>query len=53
MTNDEKINKLMDAAWSMFSDLRKKGLTERQALRTVITAMLKKLQKNKAKAKVS
>lgn len=51
MTNDEKINKLMDAAWKMFSDLRKSGLTERQALRTVIKVMLKKMKKNKTKEK--
>jgi hypothetical protein len=45
MTKEEKINKLIDAAWNMFSDIRNKGLTEKQALKTVIMAMLKKISK--------
>lgn len=43
----QKINRLMDAAWNMFSDLRKNGLSERQALRALIKAMLKKLSKTR------
>jgi len=45
MTKEEKINKLIDSAWKMFSDNRNKGFTEKQALRIVIMAMLKKISK--------
>ena len=41
----QKIDKLMNAAYKMFSELRKTGLSEEQSLKTVITAMAKKLDK--------
>jgi hypothetical protein len=41
----QKIDKLMNAAYKMFSELRKTELDEEQSLKTVITAMAKKLDK--------
>lgn len=43
----QKIDKLMNAAYKMFSELRKTGLDEEQSLRTVITAMVKRLDGGK------